>query len=356
MVSYVVYLRKALWPAGLAAFYPYPAHTIPAWTIGLSGLLLGGVTAAAVFLRRRAPWVVTGWAWYLLAFVPVIGIVQVGSQGRADRYAYLPLIGFWLAVVWSIREPLRRRPGMRRPLLVIGLAANVALAALAVRQLGYWRDTETLFKRALAVTGSNDQAYRVLGEDARRQGRFKEAEGHFREERSARAPVVGRTQQARPDPFRSGAGPTTRRGRTGTRCAAIPGTPRRATIWGSPSRRSAGCRRRKPNCAKRARLPGSRRDLVKSRLLPRATGKTTEAMAAYQRALALNPGLTPAQSRWENRYTAAARADDGIFSNARRPPPGQDVAKTGSRDRGGCPSRRRSARVRRGPFLRFRRL
>ena len=290
VVSYVVYLRKALWPAGLAAFYPYPAHTIPAWTIGLSGLLLGGVTAAAVFLRRRAPWVVTGWGWYLLAFVPVIGIVQVGSQGRADRYAYLPLIGFWLAVVWSIWEPLRRRPDMRRPLLVIGLAANVALAALAVRQLGYWRDTETLFKRALAVTGSNDQAHRVLGEDARRQGRFKEAEGHFREEVLLAPRSSGAHNRLGLTLFDQGR--VRRRGE---------GVPGRAALR-SPERRGAQQSGARPRGARQAagggsrtarsaaRLPGSRRDLVESRLLPRATGENNRGDGSLPAGTRAEPG------------------------------------------------------------------
>jgi len=180
LVSYVAYLGKALWPANLAVFYPYQAHMLAGWTVGFLGLLLAGTTAAAVFLRRRAPWVAVGWAWYLLVFVPVVGIVQVGAQGRADRYAYLPLIGIWLAIVWSIREFLRQRSAARGAVLALALAGYILLAVLTVRQLGYWRDTVTLFSHALAVTRDNHAALRVLGEEARRQGRFKDAEGYFR--------------------------------------------------------------------------------------------------------------------------------------------------------------------------------
>lgn len=297
VVAYAGYLGKALWPVGLAAFYPYPAHTIPGWTIGFSGLFLAGVTAIAVFLRRRAPWVAAGWAWYLLVFIPVIGIVQVGSQGRADRYAYLPLIGFWLAVVWSIRELLRRHSGLRRPVLALGLAVNVVFAALAVRQLGYWRDTETLFNRALEVTGSNYQAHRVLGEDARRQGRFKDAESHFRSEvllapRSSEA--HNRLGLALFDQGRSVDAAAAYRD-------ALRFDPRNAE-----ARNNLGLA-----LAALGRLPEAEAELREAlRLSPAFAeiwmnlgsclvrqGKTTEAADAYRRGLTLNPGLASAQRR-----------------------------------------------------------
>jgi Tfp pilus assembly protein PilF len=180
-LSAVAYLGKALWPSGLAVFYPYPAHRMPAWSVVLAALALGGLTAVAVLLRRRAPWCAAGWAWYLLAIAPVIGLIQVGSQGRADRYAYLPLIGVWLAAAWSIRELARGRPRLRPAVGFLAAAVVVLFAAIAARQRSYWRDTTTLLEQALTVTDGNYQAYRLLGEEARRLGRRAEAVRRFRQ-------------------------------------------------------------------------------------------------------------------------------------------------------------------------------
>ena len=181
VVSYATYLGKAFWPTNLAVFYPYPSHALSAWAVALSGLALAGITAVAVLVRRRLPWFAAGWAWYLLVLAPVIGIVQVGSQARADRYAYLPLIGIWLAIIPSIEELRRRRAAFRTAAVAVCAAAIVAFALVAARQLGYWRDTQTLFEHTRGVTGDNPFANRVLGEELRREGRFADAERLFRE-------------------------------------------------------------------------------------------------------------------------------------------------------------------------------
>ena len=97
-VAYVVYIRQMFWPAGLAVFYPHPENRLPIWEISLALIVLGGITAAAFVLRKKAPYFVTGWLWYLGMLVPVIGLVQVGWQGHADRYTYLPQIGLYIAV------------------------------------------------------------------------------------------------------------------------------------------------------------------------------------------------------------------------------------------------------------------
>jgi Tfp pilus assembly protein PilF len=180
-LSAVTYLGKALWPAGLAVFYPYPAHGMPAANVALAALVLSGFTATAVFLRRRAPWCTAGWAWYLLVVAPVIGLVQVGSQGRADRYAYLPLIGIWLAAAWSVRELLLGRPRLRPAVLLLTAVAIALFAFIAARQISFWRSTTRLFEHALEVTDGNYQAYRLLGEEARRLGHRAEAVNRFRQ-------------------------------------------------------------------------------------------------------------------------------------------------------------------------------
>jgi Flp pilus assembly protein TadD len=180
-LSAVSYLFKTLWPSRLAVFYPHPAHAIARWELLLACLLLAGVTVAVFSQRHQRPWLGAGWAWYVITLLPTIGLVQVGDQGLADRYTYLPLIGIFLAAAWSAHEIAvrgRRSAGITATLIAGALAL---LAAASVHQMGYWRSTEVLFSHAAAVTAGNHLAHRVLGEEYRRQGRFGEAELHFRE-------------------------------------------------------------------------------------------------------------------------------------------------------------------------------
>ena len=159
LLSYVTYLAKMFWPSGLAVFYPYPA-AIPFWEAALAATALLAVTLAAVRLWRRAPYLAVGWFWYLVALLPVIGLVQVGGQARADRYTYVPMIGLTIALAWGCADLLRRWPRVQ-----IGLAAAVSLACVpaARAQLAYWQNSETLFRHALAVTTGNDVAEHNLG-------------------------------------------------------------------------------------------------------------------------------------------------------------------------------------------------
>jgi tetratricopeptide (TPR) repeat protein len=163
LVAYVVYIRQMSWPAGLAVFYPHPENRLPAWEISLALMVLVAITAAAFVFRKQAPYLVTGWLWYLGMLVPVIGLVQVGWQGHADRYAYLPQIGLYIAVAWAVTD-LTRSWRFRR--IVLGAAAVLIIGALsccAWFQTSYWRDSETLFTHALAVTSNNDVALNNLG-------------------------------------------------------------------------------------------------------------------------------------------------------------------------------------------------
>jgi protein O-mannosyl-transferase len=160
-VSYIVYVRQMMWPAGLAPFYTYP-QTLPHWEITLSVLLLIAITAAAVVLRRKHPYVVTGWFWYLGMLMPVIGVIQVGSQAHADRYTYLPQIGLYLALTWAVVD-LSKSWHYR---WILGIAAAAVVASLswsAWTQASYWRDSESLWKHTLAVTSNNEVAANNLG-------------------------------------------------------------------------------------------------------------------------------------------------------------------------------------------------
>ena len=107
IVAYVVYIRQMFWPAGLAVFYPHPENRLPIWEISLALIVLVGITAAAFVLRKKAPYFVTGWLWYLGMLVPVIGLLQVGWQGHADRYTYLPQIGLYIALTWAVTDLTR---------------------------------------------------------------------------------------------------------------------------------------------------------------------------------------------------------------------------------------------------------
>ena len=176
-LSYVVYVRQMLWPFRLAPFYTYP-QTFPAWEVAASILLLIGLTAAAIALRRGHPYLVTGWFWYLGMLVPVIGVVQVGSQAHADRYTYLPQIGLYLALTWMIAD--LAKSWRRRWILTATATAVIAfLSWTAWVQASYWREGESLWKHTLAVTGNNETAHSLLGDLALEKGLIDEAAAHY---------------------------------------------------------------------------------------------------------------------------------------------------------------------------------
>ena len=179
-VSYGRYLLKTFWPANLSAYYPMPTAWA-GWQILLGAAVVIGLTILVFALRKRAPYLAVGWLWFVGVLVPAIGIVQASTQSMADRFAYLPLIGLFIALVWGIHEWLARFSSRHR--LSIGMAVIVlfACAALTWRQLGHWRDSITLFSHALAVTKDNSVAHINLGSALEAMGRREEAMQHFRE-------------------------------------------------------------------------------------------------------------------------------------------------------------------------------
>jgi tetratricopeptide (TPR) repeat protein len=180
--SYVIYLWKAVWPTGLGVFYPFPLTTpSPGWRIAAAAALLAGVSAAAARLAAARPYFVVGWLWYLGTLVPVIGLVQVGMQARADRYMYLPLIGISIAVAWGAAELAKRWRIPRAALAALALAILTALGVGAWYQTRTWRSTEALFEQVLAVTEGNFLAHKGYGNALLLQGRLDEAELHFAE-------------------------------------------------------------------------------------------------------------------------------------------------------------------------------
>src|SRR6266480_5477217 len=168
-----------LWPARLAVFYPHPNDRLPIVEVTLAIVFLVGISVLAMSLRRKKPYVVTGWFWYLGMLVPVIGLVQVGEQSDADRYTYLPHIGLYLAVVWAVADLTQF---WRSGRALIGIAAPAIIAALiwcAALQTSYWKNSEILWTRALAVTTNNDFAHNNLGFVLSQRGDLEKATSHF---------------------------------------------------------------------------------------------------------------------------------------------------------------------------------
>jgi tetratricopeptide (TPR) repeat protein len=179
LVATVGYLRRALWPDGLAVFYPHPHGGLPAWQVAGAAALLLAATLASLRAWPRHGWLATGWLWFLALLAPVIGIVQVGGQAAADRYTYLPLVGLALALAWAACELAARSPA-RRALPALALAVLAAQGVATFRQVRVWRDTESLFTHALAVTERNTVAHVNLGIALARDGRLEPAEAHAR--------------------------------------------------------------------------------------------------------------------------------------------------------------------------------
>jgi tetratricopeptide (TPR) repeat protein len=182
VLSYAAYLAKTVWPAGLAVYYPHPVYPyaggLPPAQVAAAGFLLAAITAGAAALRGRAPYLLAGWLWYLGSLVPVIGLVQVGSQAYADRYTYLPQVGLLIAACWGAADLARARPGVA---LAAAGAAAVALAALTWRQLPAWHDSVSLWQHALGVARDNPVARLNLGLAFEQQGNDKEAAAQYRE-------------------------------------------------------------------------------------------------------------------------------------------------------------------------------
>jgi protein O-mannosyl-transferase len=181
LVSYVTYVGQMIWPARLAVLYPYPEGTLKVGQAILALLLLLTISAAVFVWRKKYPFLVTGWLWYLGMLVPMIGIVQVGSQVRADRYTYLPQIGLYILCAWGAMELFHR---WRRSRAILATAALLIITALIIRsysQSFYWRDSETLWRHATAITSNNYIAANNLAQVLFESGRFDEAIAECRE-------------------------------------------------------------------------------------------------------------------------------------------------------------------------------
>ncbi len=180
LVSYSDYILKMFWPVDLAVYYPHPIKSLAGWKVAAALAVLLTITIVVILLRRRR-YLFVGWLWYLVTLVPVIGLVQVGSQAMADRYTYIPLTGIFIMLAWLAGDIAAQR---RLRQAIAGVAGSAILGVLGIMtfvQAGYWRDTLSLFKHCAAVTPDNVVAREYLGIGFARKGDAEAALREFKE-------------------------------------------------------------------------------------------------------------------------------------------------------------------------------
>lgn len=191
VVAYVAYIWKMIWPLNLAVFYPLSVESLLTWQTAGAGLLLLLITITVMRAGRHRPYLVVGWLWYLGTLVPVIGLVQAGSQAMADRFTYVPLIGLFIIIAWGVPDLLH---GWRHRRIFLGAAASILVLVLMFCTWGqaqHWRNNITLFEHALNVTDDNFLAHNNLGERLAQQGKMGRAIIHFSEALRIRPDLAG---------------------------------------------------------------------------------------------------------------------------------------------------------------------
>lgn len=182
LVAYTTYIAKMVWPRGLAVVYPHPYDTLPVWQVVGSGLLLAAITVLAFRLAGRRPYVLFGWLWYVITLLPVSGIIQQGKQAVTDHFTYIPLTGLFIIIAWGIPGLLAGSGAVRSRRAVVSALGVLSVAALMVPayvHVGYWRNSITLFTRAIEVTSDNSLAHNNLANALVENGEVREAIGHF---------------------------------------------------------------------------------------------------------------------------------------------------------------------------------
>jgi hypothetical protein len=178
-VSYVIYMGKMLWPSNLSPFYPF--QPIASWAVAGSILGLSGLSFLAIRMAARHPYVMVGWGWYLVSLFPVIGLIQVGDQARADRYTYVPLIGIFIAISWAAHKVLQKRRSFEIASSIVAGVVICVLALLARSQVAYWNNPITLWEHALESTTRNVHANVNYGFALMDRGEVSKAIMHYNE-------------------------------------------------------------------------------------------------------------------------------------------------------------------------------
>jgi Flp pilus assembly protein TadD len=180
LITYIGYIEKMFWPFDLAVIYPYPAF-FPIIEIVSACLLFAAVTAFGLMVGKRLPYVIVGWLWYIGTLVPVIGLVQIGSQSMADRYTYVPLIGICIIISWGAGDLTARWANGKRTMALCALIVTLCMTISAHVQTRYWKSSVPLYQHALAVTSGNWIANNNLGCALSKQGRTSQAIQYFQE-------------------------------------------------------------------------------------------------------------------------------------------------------------------------------
>ena len=185
LVSYLEYLEKMVWPQNLAALYPHPGGSLPIWQGAVCAIALIFASTIAVKKIRQAPYLAVGWFWYLGTLVPVIGIVQVGAQAMADRYAYIPLIGIFIIVAWGV-PALYKSGAWRNKAMAVSVGIIIpALMTVTWTQASHWQNSVALFKHAIAAVHSERPNFALvhlnLGYALGQQNKLDEAIFHYEE-------------------------------------------------------------------------------------------------------------------------------------------------------------------------------
>ena len=323
VVSLAAYAGKLIWPTDLSVLYPHPDHLDEGAVLGAAIVILAATLAAGWWGRKR-PFLPAGWLWYLGTLVPVLGLMQVGIQAYADRYTYIPSIGFFIAVVWGAASLAPTIAG-RRLLAAIAALALAGCLWLTFGQIGYWRDTETLFTQARRATGENALASAVLAQVSVDQKKFEQALGYAEEACRIRPQFVtghiargrallylGRTADAeaaygqalelRPDNLEARVGYAMTLAHRGNLEGAIENLKRVATEQPNsiPARSALGMALAAAGRGEEAlphlvfvleQQPGAAANFNVAAVLVQA-GKTAEAKDYYARAQALDPGFS----------------------------------------------------------------
>ena len=181
VLSYARYILSLLWPTKLSVYYPLSTEDITLWKTVSAIALIAGVTVAVIRAGKSRGYLITGWAWYLGTLIPVIGLIQVGGQAMADRYTYTPSIGLFLVVVWGVSEIVARWQVPNAITAAIAVACLIFMGSLAWIQVGFWRDSITLYQHSLSVAPNNLVVHYNLAHALGKQGNRNEALTHFGE-------------------------------------------------------------------------------------------------------------------------------------------------------------------------------
>ncbi|MGH0029150.1 MAG: tetratricopeptide repeat protein [Myxococcota bacterium] len=293
--AYLVYLSQTVLPQGLAVLYPLPAE--PEWSAAAgAAALLVGATAIALASARERPFLLVGWLWFVGMLVPVIGLVQVGIQAHADRYMYLPQIGLGVALAWGAARAARDTPASRPAFAVVGVLVLGWFGGLAWQQVHFWKDTTTLYGRAISVTTGNYLAHKGLGDALLREGRLQEAQLHYQEANALR-PGWMEAELGMADVLAAQGQVPAALGIYARWVEAAPDEPRPQGSLGLALLRVGRFDEALERIEAGLRADPRAAELHAGRgVALHAAGRTDEAVEAYRRALRLDPDLATAQN------------------------------------------------------------